>query len=94
MDGDLLREALGITTGARAEAYGHPSVNLERTARLLDAYLDGLDRPLTVGDVAAVMTCVKLARLHQSPDHYDSLLDVAGYMGAAWDAITTNGGKA
>lgn len=93
MDGDLLREALSITTGARAEAYGHPSVNLERTARLLDAYLDGIDRPLTVGDVAAVMTCVKLARLHQSPDHYDSLLDVAGYMGAAWDAITTNGGN-
>lgn len=91
MDGELLREALAITTGARAEAYGHPSVNLERTARLMDAYLDGLDRPLTVGDVAAVMTCVKLARLHQSPDHYDSLLDVAGYMSAAWDAIRVNG---
>ena len=86
-DGDLLREALAITTGPRADDYGHPSVNLERTARLMDAYLDGLDRPLTIGDVAALMTCVKLARLHQSPDHYDSLLDVAGYMSAAWDGI-------
>jgi len=28
-----------------------------------------------------------LARLHQSPDHYDSLLDIAGYMSAAWDGI-------
>lgn len=87
MDGDLLREALEITTGARAQAYGHPSVNLERTARLMDAYLDGLDRRLTIGDVAALMVCVKLARLHESPDHFDSLLDVAGYMSAAWDGI-------
>lgn len=91
MDGELLQEALRITTGARAAVYGHPSVNLSRTARLMDAYLDGMDRPLTVGDVAALMTCVKLARLHQSPDHYDSLLDVAGYMSAAWDAVTDGG---
>jgi len=91
VDGDLLREALQITTGARAHAYGHPSVNLERTAALMDAYLDGIDRRLTVSDVAALMACVKLARLHQSPYHYDSLLDVAGYMGAAWDAIAVNG---
>jgi hypothetical protein len=87
VDGDLLREALEITTGARAQDYGHASVNLERTARLMDAYLDGMDRPLTIGDVAALMACVKLARLHHSPDHYDSLLDVAGYMSAAWDGI-------
>jgi len=91
VDGDLLRHALAITTGARANAYGHPSVNLERTAALMDAYLDGIDRRLTPGDVAALMACLKLARLHQSPDHYDSLLDVAGYMGAAWDAIAVNG---
>ena len=87
-DGDLLREALEITTGARASHYGHASDNLGRTARLLDAYLDGLDRPLTAGDVAAILILVKLARLHKSPDHYDSLLDVAGYASAAWDAVT------
>lgn len=87
MDGDLLRQALEITTGARANAYGHASENLQRTARLMNAYLDGMNRELTIGDVAALMVCVKLARLHQSPDHYDSLLDVAGYMSAAWDGI-------
>ena len=87
MDGELLREALDITMGARRGDYGHPSENLHRTARMMDAYLDGIDRPLTIGDVAALMTCVKLARLHASPDHYDSMLDVAGYMSAAWDGI-------
>jgi hypothetical protein len=49
-----------------------------------------MDRPLTIGDVAALMACVKLARLHHSPDHYDSLMDVAGYMSAAWDGIRRN----
>jgi len=87
VDGDLLRHALEITTGDRAHAYGHASKNLEKTARLMDAYLSGVDRPLTIGDVAALMACVKLARLHHSPDHYDSLLDIAGYMSAAWDGI-------
>ena len=87
MDGELLKEALALTTGERRDAYGHPSDNLGRTARLMDAYLDGLKRPLTIGDVAALMTCLKLARLHQPPDHYDSRLDIAGYMNAAWDGI-------
>ena len=87
MDGDLLRQALDITTGARARTYGHASRNLERTARLMDAYLDGMDRPLEIGDVAALMACVKLARLHHTPDHYDTLMDIAGYMSAAWDGI-------
>lgn len=87
-DGELLRQALAITTGTRADAYGHASENLGRTARLMDAYLDGLDRALTAGDVAALLIIVKLARLHKSPDHYDSLLDVAGYASAAWDAVT------
>lgn len=86
-DGELLREALAITVGKRRDDYGHPSDNLERTARMMDAYLQGMERPLTIGDVAALMICVKLARLHQSPDHYDSLLDVAGYCSAAWDGI-------
>lgn len=87
-DGNLLREALQITTGPRATAYGHASENLHRTANLMDAFLDGLERKLTPGDVAALMICVKLARLHASPDHYDSLLDIAGYASAAWDAVT------
>ena len=90
MDGDLLREALEITTGSRANVYGHASQNLEKTARMMDAYLDGMDRPLTIGDVAALMACVKLARLHHTPDHYDSLMDIAGYMSAAWDGIRSN----
>jgi hypothetical protein len=86
-DGALLRQALEITTGARSQAYGHAADNLGRTARLMQAYCEGMDREFTIGDVAAMMVLVKLARLHQSPDHYDSLLDIAGYVSAAWDGI-------
>lgn len=88
-DGDLLRQALEITTGDRAATYGHASENLHRTARLMQAYCEGMDREFSIGDVAALMVLVKLARLHQSPDHYDSLLDIAGYVSAAWDGIQT-----
>lgn len=86
-DGELLREALRITTGDRRTTYGHASDNLGRTARLMTAYLHGLDRPLNAADVAAVMICVKLARLHVSPGDYGTLLDIAGYASAAWDAV-------
>ncbi len=90
MDGDLLREALDITTGERANVYGHASQNLERTARMWDAYLDGMNRKLEIGDVAALMACLKIARLHNTPSHYDTLMDIAGYMSAAWDGIERN----
>lgn len=86
-DGDLLREALRITTGDRRTTYGHASDNLGRTAALMTAYLQGLERPLNAADVAALMICVKLARLHVSPGDYDTLLDIAGYASAAWDAM-------
>lgn len=85
--GDLLRSALAATTGPRRDDYGTARDNLGRTARLMDAYLDGIDRPLEVGDVAALMILVKVARLHQSPDHEDTLTDIAGYASAAWDAM-------
>lgn len=86
-DGDLLRSALAATTGARRDDYGTAEENLGRTARLMDAYLDGMDRPIDVGDVAALMILVKVARLRQSPDHEDTLMDIAGYASAAWDAM-------
>lgn len=87
-DGTLLRDALTLTTGERSNSYGHASDNLGTTAALLSAYLQGIDRELTIGDVAALMTLVKVARLKQSPDHYDTLVDIAGYCGAAWDGIS------
>jgi hypothetical protein len=87
-DGDLLRDALEITLGARGNTYGHPADNLGLTVDLWNVYLRDLDRDLTISDLAALMVLVKLARLHHTPDHYDTLLDMAGWPSAAWDALT------
>jgi hypothetical protein len=87
-DGDLLKEALDITLGARGSVYGHPTDNLGLTLDLWNVYLQDLDRELTISDLAALMVLVKLARLHHTPDHKDTLLDMAGWPSAAWDALT------
>jgi hypothetical protein len=87
-DGDLLREALQITLGPRSDVYGHAADNLGLTVDLWNVYLRGLDRELTLSDLAALMELLKLARLRHSPDHYDTLLDMAGWPSAVWDALT------
>jgi hypothetical protein len=38
-----------------------------------------LSEPLTAEEAALCMVGVKLARLAHTPDHVDSLIDVAGY---------------
>lgn len=86
-DGDLLREALDVTLGPRGNIYGHPADNLGLTLDLWNVYLRDLERELTLSDLAALMVLVKLARLHHSPDHHDTLLDTAGWPSAAWDAL-------
>jgi len=87
-DGDLLREALDITLGARGDVYGHAADNLGLTVDLWNMYLRNLDRDLTLSDLAALMVLVKMARLHRTPDHKDTLLDMAGWPSAVWDALT------
>ncbi len=37
------------------------------------------DAEITPGDAAKMMICVKLARLMTTPNHADSILDIAGY---------------
>lgn len=87
-DGELLRNALAITLGERGNIYGHPADNLTLTLDLWNAYLKHLDRELTLSDLGALMVLVKLARLNNTPDHYDTLLDMAGWPSAIWDALT------
>ena len=69
--------------GPRQKAYGHPRDNFERTARLRNGYLfacKGNDAPLlNATDVAQMMVLLKMARLMQTPDHRDSIVDMAGY---------------
>lgn len=79
----ILEEADQIIYGDREQTYGKPSKNLECIAQLWTAYLTNRknsDEELGAVDVAAMMTLLKIARLANSPDHRDSLVDAVGYL--------------
>ena len=77
---NILQEAEAAVYGPRQAAYGHPSENFGRTARLWTAYLgERAPHGLTASDVAMMMVLVKMARLMESPEHRDSIVDMAGY---------------
>lgn len=82
----ILEEAEEIINGERAKAYGHPTPNHRAIASLWQAYLNnretlGIDGDLTPEDAALMMVLLKVARLQFLPDHRDSLVDIAGYVG-------------
>ena len=75
--------------GARGNTYGSAKENFERIADLMTAQLGvstGINstgillRPLTANDVGQMMILVKMSRLANSPNHADSLVDIAGYV--------------
>lgn len=74
-------EAIAIVKGSRRSAYGTPEDNFERIARFWTAYFQNTGRPITVmpGDVSPMMRLMKEARLCETPDHFDSLVDLVGY---------------
>lgn len=72
--GDFLNEAKAIIED-RGFDYGHPSDNMQRTARLWSAYLE---MPIADYQVAACMALVKLARSMET-SKVDTFIDMAAY---------------
>lgn len=78
----ILDDAAAIVDGDRERTYGDPGANLRAIANLWDSWLlaRGWSGPgMQVDDVALMMALLKIARLARSPDHRDSLVDLAGY---------------
>ena len=76
-----LRTAETLINGDRAKAYGDPSENFGRIAGLLNAqFKHKLVSDFTAGDVALILTHLKLSRLANTPDHADSFIDACGYL--------------
>jgi hypothetical protein len=73
---NVLREAEQIIYGDREETYGDPGKNLRKIAALWTSYLGHV---VEADDVALLMILLKIARLTNSPDHRDSLVDICGY---------------
>jgi hypothetical protein len=77
----LLEEAETIINGNRRQTYGEPEQNFERIALLWNAWLSITEQrdAIEPREVALMMTLVKLARLAETPDHRDSIVDMIGY---------------
>lgn len=77
-----------VCSGERQQVYGPPEKNWARVAkrwfaRVTKKWSIRMDQDITPGQCAWLMYDMKLARLEQSPDHFDSILDAAGYNGIA-----------
>ena len=70
----------------RGAQYGHPSKNFQRIANLWNSYLFEGSAVLDVRDVAVMSALIKVARLIEDINHYDSWVDAAGYFDAGWRA--------
>lgn len=80
----MLQQAHDIIHGARQADYGDKLQNFSQIAMIWQGILApklGETATITAEDVALCMIGVKMARLSKSPDHFDSILDVAGYAG-------------
>jgi hypothetical protein len=80
----FLETAEALITGNRQQEYGATLQNFSQIAMLWQGTLATklqADVAITPEDVALCMMQVKIARLAKSPDHADSILDVAGYAG-------------
>jgi hypothetical protein len=79
-------DAHGKVHGERGEDYGHPLDDFTTTAELLSALgflrreKHGEVRKLQAEDIAVQQRMVKESRRYTSPRHYDSLVDIAGYV--------------
>ena len=80
---DYLNEAKAIIED-RGMDYGHPSDNMQRTARLWSAYLE---MPVTDHQVAMCLALVKVARSMET-SKVDNFIDGAAYFAISGQLAT------
>ena len=74
--GKILDEAKRLTHSDRQDTYGDPLTNHQRIADLWSVYLE---TEISPSQVALCLCLVKIARLIETPDHLDSIIDLAAY---------------
>lgn len=80
----MLHKAEALINGQRQADYGDKLQNFSQIAMIWQGLLAtklGSAEVITAEDVALCMIGVKMARLAKTPDHADSVLDIAGYAG-------------
>ena len=74
---NILNEANKLTSDDRQEVYGHPADDFKKVVIMARPILDADIDPTLKH--ALYMIQVKIARLLNTPDHIDSVVDIAGY---------------
>lgn len=80
----VLQEAHQVIWGDREKTYGDPGKNLRTIASYWTTHLKAtkfMPGSLTEDDICGMMILLKQARLANNPNHRDSLVDIAGYVG-------------
>lgn len=75
---NLVNKAVALVEGDRNEVYGHPADDFKKVVKLAQPILDSEIDPILKH--ALYMVQVKIARLLNTPDHEDSLVDIIGYV--------------
>lgn len=84
----LLNEALDVFA-KRGETYGDAATHWADVAALW-TLLTG--HPITAEQATSMMVGLKLLRLKQTPGHWDTIVDVAGYAAVKANVYAANGG--
>lgn len=74
---NILDEANKLTNKDRQDVYGHPADDFKKVANMTGPILESKIDPRLKH--ALYMMQVKIARLLNTPDHIDSVIDIAGY---------------
>ena len=84
MNKNQLLDACKVALNSRGQHYGKVLENHSRIAKIWSVIL-GSD--VTEEQVALMMVGLKVARLVETPDHQDSILDIAGYAAVMSECI-------
>jgi len=84
MNKNQLLDACKVALNSRGQHYGKVLENHNRIAKIWSLII-GSD--ITEEQVALMMVGLKVARLIETPDHQDSILDIAGYAAVMSECI-------
>ena len=88
---DILEEAKKLTRVDRQGVYGHPLDDFRRVGEMTKPILESNIDPALKH--ALYMIQVKISRLLTTPDHIDSVVDIAGYANTYAMALEKKGNE-
>lgn len=87
---EMLKEVIDIVDNKRNAEYGDPMHVIEKTAKMMELYLDAPWREMNqfvALDVVAFNEIQKIVRKSFNPMHEDSYKDTAGYASIGYEKV-------